>query len=140
MVAVTPAGERRRGSSPVSTSIRYIGPEADAGRLPSSCWPPASAREYRLQPQPPEPIVTALTSAMGGRVEDGYVSMAAETTRSGGRCRSTIVAAGVAAALDGATPAALGIETCADRSAIGSGVAVFAVGRRRGTRTRRSGD
>lgn len=124
VVQVTPAGETAT-ISPGFYQVRYIGPDATRGagfvRLAAG-----ESERVPLQPEPLEPIVNALTSAMGGRVQNGYVSMGEELTA--WARPSTIVAAGVATALTGQTPAALGIGNLRGSLGDGSGVAVFAVG------------
>ena len=79
-----------------------------------------------LDPEPPDPMVTALTAALGGRVQDGYVRLGQDLIA--WARPSTIVAAGVAMALAGDAPAALGVGDLRQTLGEGSGVAVFAVG------------
>lgn len=125
VVAVTPAGEKTT-IKPGFYHIRHVGPEAtqDAEFVVLAA---GESESVPLHPEPPDLIVKALTSALGGRVQNGYVSMGEELTA--WARPSTIVVAGVATALAGATPAALGIGNLRRSVGDGSGVAVFAIGR-----------
>jgi Caspase domain len=130
VMAVTPAGTDQE-AKPGFYQVRHIGPEAteDASFVVLAA---GEREEVVLRPGPPGPFVAALARALGGRVEDGHVHMAGGQDPITWALPSTIVAAGVAAALAGATPAGLGIGDL--RRALGrarSGVAVLAVGRRR---------
>ena len=128
VVAVAHAGEDLP-AKPGFYNVRHIGPEAtqDATFVVLAA---GGREEVLLQPPPPEPFVAALATALGGRIQDGYVRLAEGGDLLTWALPSTIVAAGVAAALQGSTPAGLGIADL--RGALGeapSGVAVFAVGR-----------
>jgi hypothetical protein len=127
IVAVTPAG-CDLPARPGFYNVRHIGPEATQNA--SFVVLAAGEREeVRLPPQPPGRFVASLTRALGGRVRGGYVHVAGGGEPITWALPSTVVAAGVAAALRGATPAGLGVGDL--RRALGearSGVAVFAVG------------
>jgi Caspase domain len=131
IVAVTPAGWDLP-ARPGFYNVRHIGPEAtqDASFVVLAA---GEREEVRLPPQPPGRFVASLTRALGGRVRGGYVHVAGGGEPITWALPSTVVAAGVAAALRGATPAGLGVGDL--RRALGearSGVAVFAVGSGRG--------
>jgi hypothetical protein len=127
VVAVRRAGEDLE-AKPGFYHVRHIGPEAtEDGTF--VVLGAGEREEVLLQPPPPEPFVAALATALGGRVQDGYVSLVDEDDLMTWALPSTIVAAGVAAALQEREPAGLGVD---GRRALGtarSGVAVFAVGR-----------
>ena len=129
VVAVTPAGGHHQ-AKPGFYQVRHISPEAtqDASFVVLAAGEP---EEVLLRPPEPDPFVAELATALGGRVQDGYVRMSEGEDRIGWAFPSTIVAAGVAAALQGRTPTGLGVDDL--RRTLGqapSGVAVFAVGRR----------
>jgi Caspase domain len=130
VVAVTPAGADLE-AKPGFYQVRHIGPEAveDASFVVLAA---GEREEVHLRPRPPGPFVAALARALGGRVQDGYVYVGGGDDPITWALPSTVVAAGLAAALAGATPAGLGVGDL--RQALGparSGVAVLAVGRRR---------
>jgi hypothetical protein len=130
VVAVTPAGDDLE-AKPGFYQVRHIGPEAveDASFVVLAA---GEREEVHLRPRPPGPFVAALARALGGRVQDGYVQVGGGDDPITWALPSTVVAAWVAAALAGATPAGLGVGDL--RRALGearSGVAVLAVGRRR---------
>jgi caspase domain-containing protein len=128
VVAVTPAGEALE-AKPGFYHVRHIGPEATQGAT-FVVLAAGEREEVLLQPPPPEPFVAALATALGGRVQDGYVSLVDEDDLMTWALPSTIVAAGVAASLQERELTGLGVDV---RRALGkarSGVAVFAVGRR----------
>jgi hypothetical protein len=130
VVAVTPAGEELP-ARPGFYQVRNIGPEAvdDASFVVLAAGEP---EEVDLQPRPPGPFVAALARALGGRVQDGYLHMAGGDAPITWALPSTVVAAGLAAALAGATPAGLGVgDLRRTLGAARSGVAVLAVGRRK---------
>jgi Caspase domain len=130
VVALTPAGEDLQ-TKPGFYHVRHIGPEAtwDATFVVLAA---GEREDVPLRPPPPDPFVLTLATALGGRVEAGYVRLG-EGEGDGPMTwalPSTIVAAGVAAALQGRPPAGLGIgdvHRALGRAA--SGVAVLAVGR-----------
>ena len=130
VVSVTPAGERATINSSFY-GIRHIGPEAT--KDPRLVILAGESDQEVLRPDRPDPMVTALTKAMGGRVQGRYVNMGDELIA--WPLASTIVAAGVATALAGATPAALGVGNLRGSLGDGPGVAVFAVGGPIGRRT-----
>ena len=131
IVAVTPAG-CDLPARPGFYNVRHIGPEAtqDASFVVLAA---GEREEVRLPPQPPGRFVASLARALGGRVRGGYVHVAGGGGPITWALPSTVVAAGVAAALRGATPPGLGVGDL--RRTLGearSGVAVFAVGSGRG--------
>ena len=130
VMAVIPAGTDQE-AKPGFYQVRHIGPEAveDASFVVLAA---GEREEVHLRPRPPGPFVAALARALGGRVQDGYVHVGGGDDPITWALPSTVVAAGLAAALAGATPAGLGVGDL--RQALGparSGVAVLAVGRRR---------
>jgi Caspase domain len=128
VVAVRPAGTDFT-ARPGFYNVRCIGPEN--AQDPTFVVLAAGEREeVRLKPGPPEKFVATLADALGGHIEDGYVQMAVGDDPISWAQPSTLVAAGVAAALKGATPEGLGIGDL--RRELGEarqGCAVFAVGR-----------
>lgn len=128
VVSLTRAGDVFE-ARPGFYNIRCIGPEAaqDASFVVLTA---GEREEVHLQPPPPDKFVAALAEALGGHIEDGYVRMAVGDDPISWALPSTIVAAGVAAALNGATPEGLGIGSLRRKlRGIRSGCAVFAVGR-----------
>lgn len=126
VVALTAAGDDLT-VKPGFYHVRYLGPEAsqDARFVVLA----AGEREpVSLKPQPPEPAVAALTAALGGSVEGNYVRMAEGAEPITWARPSTIVAAGIAMALQGHTPPGLGVAELPRTLGGGSGVAVFVVG------------
>jgi hypothetical protein len=110
-------------------NIRNIGPEA-AQEATFVVLAAEEREKVVLRPRPPDKFVAALARALGGHVHDGFVRMADGDDPISWALPSTIVAAGVAAALKGRTPKGLGIDDL--RPTLGearSGYAVFAVGR-----------
>ena len=103
--------------------IRHVGPEStrDAAFVRLAA---GDAERVLLNPEPPSPAVSALASALGGRAQDGYLSIGGELI-SWAR-PSTVVAAGVAMSLADASLPAMGVDV---RGSLGDGssVGVFAV-------------
>jgi caspase domain-containing protein len=124
VVAVTPAGEAAR-IKPGFYHIRQIGPEAttDAKFVVLKA---GETEPVVLRPERTDPAVIALATAMGGRIQGRYVNMGEELIA--WPLASTIVAAGVATALTGATPPALGLADLRESLGDGSGIAVVVVG------------
>lgn len=127
IVAVTPAG-RDLSAKPGFYNVRHIGPEAtqDARFVVLAA---GEREDVRLPPRSPDRFVESLAGALGGRVRDGYVYMAGGDEPITWALPSTVVAAGLAVALQGVTPAGLGVGDL--RGALAeacSGVAVLAVG------------
>jgi len=126
VVAVAPPGESLT-TKPGFYQIRHIGPEATQD--PVQIVLAAGEREsVILTPPPPDPEVAALVTALGGRIEDNYVRMAEGADPITWARPSTIVAAGVAMAMQGDTPAGLGVDDLRETLGKGSGMAVFVGG------------
>lgn len=129
VVAVGPAGTDLK-VEPGFYKVRHIGPEPP-GDVEFVVLAAGERKPVCLHPRPPDQFVAALARALGGHVQDGHVRMPDGDDPISWARPSTVVAAGVAAALTGATPAGLGVGDL--RRALGnarSGVAVFAVGDR----------
>jgi hypothetical protein len=123
-VAVRPAGESAK-LKPGFYQIRHIGPDA-TGDPKFVVLAAGESERVPLQPERLEPIVIAMSSALGGRIEDGYVNLKGELTA--WARPSTIVSAGVSMLLAGETPAAMGVGDLRGSLGDRSGVAVFAIG------------
>jgi hypothetical protein len=128
VVAVKPAGGDL-AAKPGFYHVRFIGPDAtqDAKFVVLAAGEP---EEVLLRPRRPGRFIAGLATALGGRVQDGYLRMAEGEDPITWAQPSTIVAAGVAAALQGRGPPGLGVDDL--HRALGeapSGVAFFAVGR-----------
>ena len=120
VVALAPAGAELE-ARPGFYNIRDIGPEAvqDATFVVLAA---GEREEVLLRPRPPDKFVAGLARALGGTVHDGHVRMADGVDPISWALPSTIVAAGVAAALKGPTPKGLGIDDLAPKvrqSAVG---------------------
>ena len=124
-VAIRPAGNSV-DLKPGFYQIRHIGPDA-TGDPTFVVLAAGESERIPLKPRRLEPIVTALTSALGGRIDDGYVTMREESTA--WARPSTIVAAGVSVLLSGEASAAMGGGDVRGSLGDRSGIAVFAVGR-----------
>jgi hypothetical protein len=109
--------------------VRLVGPERDKlGDERLLLLRPEETLPADLPDPPVDDRAAALAEAFGGKSEAGYVTPAAGATPAAWAQPSTVVVAGIGAALhgDGAALAGLGLEKLAVPSDEGSGVAFFA--------------
>jgi hypothetical protein len=126
VVALARAGDDRP-ATPGFYRIRDLGPE-ETGDEQFVALSAGRRAEIPLPPSPPPPCVAALAAALGGKVDDGCLRPVDGAEPVTWALPSTIVAAGIGAALHGRHLPGLGVERLADvLGTARSGVALFAV-------------
>lgn len=129
VVAVT-TGDKELALKPGFYRVRHFGPEESANEQ-FVVLSAGEARPVELQAPPaPAGVVSALVEAMGGSVDGGYVIPVAGAEPLAWPQPSTIVLAGLGAALHGEGGLErIGLNLPADIDESGSGVALYAVAR-----------